>query len=81
VAAREGRTEEVDSTFTEASVLAADIGCPYQEARVLYDWAVAHSRSGLSEVAESRLGQALAIFRRLGAHLDAERTEQILASL
>jgi tetratricopeptide (TPR) repeat protein len=81
VAALEGRTEEVDSAFTEASVLAADIGCPYQEARVLYDWAVAHSRSGLSEVAESRLGQALAIFRRLGAHLDAERTEQILASL
>jgi hypothetical protein len=40
-----------------------------------------HAQAGQSEPARERLEAALAIFRRLGARKDIERTEQVLTTL
>ena len=54
---------------------------PYAEGRLLHVYSEMHAQKGEPEPARERLEAALAIFRRLGARKDAERTEQALADL
>jgi hypothetical protein len=54
---------------------------PYAEARLLQVYGQLHAQQGDHEPARARLGAALAIFRRLGARKDIERTEHLLAAL
>jgi hypothetical protein len=51
---------------------------PYAEARLLHVYGEMHAQKGELEPARQRLEEALAIFRRLGAHKDAERMERAL---
>jgi hypothetical protein len=54
---------------------------PYAEARLLHIYGLLHRQRGDLEAARQWLGAALAIFRQLGAHKDAELTEQLLTML
>lgn len=51
---------------------------PYAEAGILRVYGAMHEAKGEPEQARTRLEQALAIFRRLGARWDAEQTELAL---
>jgi hypothetical protein len=54
---------------------------PYAEARLLEEESRLHQQLGESEPARQQLEEALAIFQRLGALKDVERTEHVLARL
>lgn len=79
VRARQGRTEGARDAFGEALRLAARLPSPYLQAQILYEIGWMATQSGESSEGRSRLADALAIFRRLGARWDVERTEQALA--
>jgi hypothetical protein len=73
--------DQAERTVAEALALARRLRLPYAEARVLQvDGAVAAAKKE-PERARERLQAALAIFRRLPAHRDAERTVQTLTEL
>jgi tetratricopeptide (TPR) repeat protein len=74
------RWEEAEGAFTEAVSLARVMPYPYAEGRALHESGVSYLQRGERERARRRLEEALAIFRRLGARPDVERTEQILCS-
>ena len=67
VLTRQGNANEAATILEEALVLARSLPYPYAEARILAEL--------------DRLEEALAIFQRLGARKDIERTEQELAAL
>jgi hypothetical protein len=54
---------------------------PHGEGRLLEAYGELHIQKRGLTTAHGRLHAALAIFRRLGAHKDAERTEQALRRL
>jgi hypothetical protein len=54
---------------------------PHGEGRLLELYGRLHLASGEPTSARERLEAALAIFRRLGACKDAERTDQVLTML
>jgi tetratricopeptide (TPR) repeat protein len=81
VRARQGRTEEARDAFCDALDLACRLPSPYLQAQILYEMGWMASRGGERAEGRSRLADALAIFRRLGAQKDAERTAQALARL
>jgi hypothetical protein len=62
-------------------VLTRGMPYPYAEARLLHVYGAMHLQKGEPGPARERLEAALAIFRRLGARKDAERTKQLLAAL
>lgn len=78
---RQGRLEEAERAFWEALELARDLPYPYAQARVLSDLGLLAAVRGDPHATRAYLEQALAIFRRLGAKKDTERTEQTLAGL
>jgi tetratricopeptide (TPR) repeat protein len=73
------RCEEAESAFQEGLELARSLPYPYAEGRVLYEMGVLERQRGEPERAQERLDEALAIFRKLGAGKDIERTEHVLA--
>jgi tetratricopeptide (TPR) repeat protein len=75
---RQRQWKEADRAFTEAASLAQAMPYPYAEGRILYEYGQLHLRRGEAEQARDRLTEALAIFCRLGARKDVERTEQAL---
>jgi tetratricopeptide (TPR) repeat protein len=81
VRARQGHWSEASRIFEEAAALARTMPYPYAEGRILYEWGLAHHLKGEDGAAQERLASALAIFQRLGAAMDAERTEQALREL
>ena len=67
VRTRQDRTDEAAESFREGLMLARSLPYPYAEARILAEMGM--------------LEEALAIFQRLGAIKDRERTEEALAAL
>jgi hypothetical protein len=71
-----------DATELEAGLtLAREIGLPYVEALLLSEYGRLERVRGESDQARTRLEEALAIFRRLGAGPDVEQTERALAEI
>jgi tetratricopeptide (TPR) repeat protein len=81
VAVRQGRLDDAEQDLHEALPLAHALPYPYAEGRLLHDFGQLHIQKAEREPAQERLEAALAIFRRLGARKDSERTEQLLATL
>jgi adenylate cyclase len=81
VCARQRRWEEAERAFREGLELARSMPYPYAEARLLEEESRLHQQLGESEPARQQLEEALAIFQRLGALKDVERTEHVLARL
>jgi tetratricopeptide (TPR) repeat protein len=81
VASQQGCWEEALPTVQEGLALARPMPYPYAEARLLQVYGQLHTQKDEPELARERLEAALAIFRRLGARKDTERTEQLLAAL
>jgi hypothetical protein len=75
---RQGRWEEAQGAVQEGLVLTRRLGYPYGEGRILQVAGELQSGIGRPAAARERLAEALAIFRRLGAGLEAERTERLL---
>jgi Tfp pilus assembly protein PilF len=74
---RQGRWAQAEQALEEGMLLAQRMPYPYVEARLLQLCGQMHLERGESGPAQERLGQALAIFRRLGAQKDIARVEQI----
>jgi tetratricopeptide (TPR) repeat protein len=81
VLSRQGKWDGAERVFAEAISLAQSMPYPYAEARALHEYGAMHIRKGEPEKARERLEEALAIFRRIGAKKDVERTEQALREL
>jgi tetratricopeptide (TPR) repeat protein len=81
VLVRLARPDEASQVMEEGLSLARSLPYPYAEARILSGMGIALAQQGESEGARDRLEEALAIFRRLGAKKDVERTEQALRRL
>jgi tetratricopeptide (TPR) repeat protein/transcriptional regulator with XRE-family HTH domain len=81
VATRQGRRAEAEGAIEEGLSLARQMGYPYGEARLLLVYGELQVQAGQPQSARERLEAALAIVRRLGACVDRERVEQVLASL
>src|SRR5207245_1489607 len=81
LASRQHQWAEAEQALEEGLTLAHSMPYPYAEARLLHVYGAMHAQKGEPEPARERLEAALAIFRRLGARKDAERTEQALADL
>jgi adenylate cyclase len=75
---RQERYERAESSLAEGIELARSLPYPYAEGRMLFEGGVVRIRRGEVESGRDRLMEALAIFRRLGALRDVERTEQEL---
>jgi tetratricopeptide (TPR) repeat protein len=78
---RHGQWEEAQRSLEAAASLARSMPYPYAEAHALCEYGVLHAKKGEPQRARGRLEEALAIFRRLGARKDLERTEQLLTTL
>ena len=83
---RQGQNERAAVILTEGLTLARSAPYPYAEAHMLVELGTArpagYPLGGSQAVADrAELEQALAIFRRLGAKKDIERTKQALAHL
>jgi tetratricopeptide (TPR) repeat protein len=74
-----GDAAEADRALDEATTLAHAIPLPFEEARALYEWGRLLVRRGERERGRQRLSEALAIFERLGAAIDAQRAQDELA--
>jgi tetratricopeptide (TPR) repeat protein len=74
-----GQLADADHFLEEGLVLARSLPHPYAEARILVQMGLLERQHGNLQGAGERLKEALAIFRRLGAAKDVERTEQALA--
>jgi hypothetical protein len=75
VASRQGRWEEGEAAIKDGLALARRIGYPYTEARLLQAQGEPLTQTGQCDAARERLGEALAIFRHLGAQRDSLRVE------
>jgi tetratricopeptide (TPR) repeat protein len=80
VAIRQGCWAEAQGVLEEGLSLTRSMPYPYGEARMLHTYGLMHAQKGEPAPARERLEEALAIFRRLGARKDIERTEQELAA-
>ncbi len=79
---RQERWPEAESILAEGLALARHPPCyPYAEARLLHVSSQMEAQTGAPRVARERLEVALAIFRRLGARVNAERVELDLTAL
>jgi tetratricopeptide (TPR) repeat protein len=78
VLARQQRWEEAERVFAEAVSVPRSLPYPYAEACALYECGAMYSTKGEPDQAHERLEEALAIFQRLGARKDVERTDQAL---
>jgi len=78
---RQGDADAARRALEEGLTLARAMPYPYGEGRLLQVYSWLHQGRGEPEAARKRLEAALAIFRRLGARKDLDRTEQLLATL
>jgi hypothetical protein len=81
VATRQEHWCEAAQALEQGLTLTRRMPCPYAEGRLLHVCGHLHAQKGELGLARERLEAALAIFRRLGARKDAERTEQVIAGL
>ena len=80
-ALRRERWDEVVQALEEAGSLARRMCYPYGEARILHVSGLLHARKAEPGRARRRLEAALAICTRLGARLEAEQIERVVAHL
>jgi hypothetical protein len=81
LAYRQGRWEEAERNVADALAMTRAMGMPYNEALVLQEYGRLHASRDEHGEARARLVEALAIFERLGARPEIERTEQLLSGL
>ena len=81
VATRQESWMEAERIMKEGLALAHTLRYAYGEGRFLHVYGLMLARKGEPVPARERLEAALAIFQRLGARKDAERTEQAIADL
>jgi tetratricopeptide (TPR) repeat protein len=81
VEVRQSRWAEAEQALVEGLTLARAMPQPHAEARLLSLEGEMHAQKGEAGRARERLDEALAIFQRLGARTDVERTEQALSAL
>ena len=77
----EGHWQEAARALEEGLELTLRMPYPYAEARLLQVYGLMHAAMGERGPARERLEEALAIFRRLGAHKDVKRVEQVVTDL
>jgi tetratricopeptide (TPR) repeat protein len=66
----QGKWSEAQKAFEAALALDRQHGLPWDEARVLYEWGVMLEGTGDGPAARAKLGQALALFQKVGAQTD-----------
>jgi len=81
LAAHERRWESAVDALEQGVSIAQELGLPYDEALLLQEHGRLHTLRAEPEQASARLGQALVIFRRLGAVTDVQAVEQALDAL
>jgi tetratricopeptide (TPR) repeat protein len=81
LALREHHWEHAEAALEEGLAVARAMPYPYAEGRLLQVHGELALQRGERGPGHERLGAALAIFRRLGARKDVERTEHLLAAL
>jgi hypothetical protein len=81
VASRQGNRQEAEGAMEEGLALARSLPYPHAEGRLLHLYGALHVQYREPEPARLRLEAARAIFQRLGARKDLERTEALLARL
>jgi tetratricopeptide (TPR) repeat protein len=81
LAIRQERWGDAIRDLEEGLEIAREVGLPYDEGLLLYEYGRMHQAKRELEEAQARLTQALAIFPLLGAKPDVERTEQVLAEI
>jgi tetratricopeptide (TPR) repeat protein/transcriptional regulator with XRE-family HTH domain len=81
VALQQGHGSTAEGSLAEALVLARTIGVPYLEARVLQAYGMVFAAANEPDRARKQWQSARGIFQHLGAHRDAERTDQAIAAL
>jgi tetratricopeptide (TPR) repeat protein len=81
VLGRQQRWEEAHLAFAEAVSLAHAMPYPYAEGHIRYEEGLLHLRRDEPGPARERLEEAQALFQRLGARKDAERTGRAIAAL
>jgi tetratricopeptide (TPR) repeat protein len=74
----QGRLSDATASLEEALALARDMPNLYAEARALYQLGRATKTEGGMHAACDHLDEALALFRRLGASRDVERSEEAI---
>jgi tetratricopeptide (TPR) repeat protein len=77
----QGRWEEAEQAIDEGLTLTRRMPYPHGEGRLLEVYGRLHLARGDAAAASGRFAAALAIFRRLGARPDVQRTEGLLATL
>jgi tetratricopeptide (TPR) repeat protein len=80
-AIRQKRCRDAARILEEGLSLARSMPYPYGEARLLYEYGMMQTQERNIQQAGERLEEALAIFSRLGAKKDLERTQQALAEV
>jgi tetratricopeptide (TPR) repeat protein len=80
-AIRQKRCRDAARILEEGLSLARSMPYPYGEARLLYEYGMMQTQERNIQQAGERLEEALAIFSRLGAKKDLERTQQALAAV
>jgi predicted ATPase/DNA-binding XRE family transcriptional regulator len=81
LAVRQGHWDRAAADLDAGLALTREMGLQYVEALLLYDYGQLDQKRGEPEGARTHLQAALAIFQRLGARPEAERTERALAAL
>jgi hypothetical protein len=81
VALRQGESRAAKQALEEGLRMARGLPYPQGEGRLLQVYGQLYLASDESAAARGRLNEAAAIFRRLGARTDTERTERLLATL
>jgi tetratricopeptide (TPR) repeat protein len=81
VASRQGNRQEAEDALQEGLALARALPYPHAEGRLLHLYGALHVQYREPEPARFRLEAARAIFQRLGARKDLERTEALLAKI
>jgi tetratricopeptide (TPR) repeat protein len=77
----QNRRQEAEAALNDALALSRAMPYPYAEAKALYVYGLLHSTSSEPAQARVRFEAALAICRRLGERLYAERIERALGGL
>jgi tetratricopeptide (TPR) repeat protein len=81
VLTQQGQIEEAAGALREGLELARSLPHPYAEGRILYQLGLRAQLRGEPQQVREHLEEARAMFQRLGAAKDVERTEQVLSEL
>jgi len=66
---------EAEKSFDKAVAINRQYELPWDEARALYEWGTMYGQSKKKEAAYEKLDKAMALFTKVGAKKDVEKTE------